>query len=142
MKKKSILLFWHVPLLLLALSCSPDGSFPAKSPVLEAAVLHQQGSALYQQSCAACHLAGQGSALFPALKNSAVVSGSPDRLIRVIVKGQQGVAMVNGMKLNGVMPAQGYLTDVEIASICTYIRLEFAGIEIPVQPSEVAAARK
>lgn len=143
MKKKNGHRFWRLaPLLFLGLSCSPAGPSSPALPVLDAPVLHRQGAVLYQQRCFACHLAGQGGALFPALKGSSAVSGDPAGLIRVIVKGQQGVSVVNGRKLNGIMPAQGYLTDVEIASICTYIRREFAGIEVPVQPFEVAAARK
>ena len=56
---------------------------------------------------------------------------------------QKSVSMVKGKKFNGIMPPQAYLTDSDIAAICTYIRQEFTPQgRCAVQPAEVWAIRK
>jgi mono/diheme cytochrome c family protein len=103
--------------------------------------LLQQGEELYSQSCIICHFGGDGGGLNPSLITSSTVKGPAEGLIKLILKGQSGISIVNGKKLNGIMPPQANMNDVEIAAVATYVRREFGKVEEPVQPSEVAKVR-
>jgi mono/diheme cytochrome c family protein len=103
-------------------------------------LLHQ-GEALYEQNCAQCHYAGEGNPQVPSLIGSASVNKSAENLLQIILRGQAGVSMKDGKKIMGVMPAQDYLNDVEIAAVATYVRREFGQVKEPVQPSLVAKIR-
>jgi cytochrome c oxidase subunit 2 len=76
----------------------------------------EHGRALYQQKCAACHLAsGQGQTTLgaPALKGSAVVTGPAAGHIDVVLNGRS----------NGTMPAFGNSLETQsIADIVSYER--------------------
>lgn len=75
----------------------------------------ENGGQLYGKYCAACHLKnGQGNMAngFPALKGSAIVTGSMAQHIRIVLQGKQGSAM----------PSFASLLDSEIANIITYER--------------------
>ena len=64
-------------------------------------------------------------------------------LIDVILKGQSGEVVVNGKKYNALMPAQDYLTDIQIADVLNYVRNSW-GNKIPgtITPATVKALRK
>ena len=64
-------------------------------------------------------------------------------LINIILKGQSGDVVVNGKKYNIDMPAQAYLTDVQIADVLNYCKNSW-GNKIPgaVTPAIVKALRK
>jgi nitrite reductase (NO-forming) len=64
-------------------------------------------------------------------------------LIAIILKGQSGEVVVNGKKYNAIMPAQEYLTDVQIADVLNYTRNSW-GNKIPgtITPEMVKALRK
>ncbi|NJK92094.1 MAG: cytochrome c [Blastochloris sp.] len=132
--------------LILALSawvfigCSPTPP-SAPAPVVDIDTLLREGEQLYSQSCAQCHYAGEGSTMIPSLRGSGIVSAAPEKLIHVILRGQNGVSVINGKKVNGVMPGQPYLSDLEVAAISTYVRTQFGGESTPVQPSQVQALR-
>ncbi|MEQ8427275.1 MAG: cytochrome D1 domain-containing protein [Gammaproteobacteria bacterium] len=82
------------------------------------------GKALYEANCAACHQAnGKGlPGAFPPLANSDYLK-APDykEAIDVIINGKSGELVVNGVKYNNVMPAMSHLDDESIASILTFI---------------------
>jgi mono/diheme cytochrome c family protein len=81
-------------------------------------------------NCAACHQAsGAGVAgAFPALKGSKVAQGDPKVPITRVLKGRGG------------MPAfQTELTDLEIATVLTYVRSAWGNKAPPIQPDQVAA---
>jgi len=122
---------------------SSDSSAPAVlSADMDIDTLLQQGEELYSQNCATCHYGGGGGGQNPSLFTSSIVKGSPEGLMKVILHGQRGVSMVDGRKLNGIMPAQAYLNDVEVAAIATYVRREFGKVEEPVQPAVVSRFRQ
>lgn len=129
--------------MLFLYGCGPsDSSAPAVlSADMDIDTLLQQGEELYGQTCTTCHYGGDGGGQNPSLLTSETVKGSPEGLIKVILQGQSGVSMVEGRKLNGIMPAQAYLNDVEVAAVATYVRREFGKVEEPVQPSMVAKVR-
>ncbi len=88
------------------------------------------GKRLYQ-TCAACHQAtGLGVAgVYPPLAASEWVTGSEERLIRVLLHGLNGPIQVKGNTYNGAMPAFGKIpgggynwSDEKIAHVLSYIR--------------------
>lgn len=88
------------------------------------------GKRLYQ-TCAACHQAtGLGVAgVYPPLATSEWVTGSEERLIRVLIHGLGGPIQVKGNTYNGAMPAFGKIpgggynwSEEKIAHVLSYIR--------------------
>lgn len=77
--------------------------------------LYARGEAVYNKSCAACHLAnGEGVAgAFPALKGSAIAMGAMEKHIDVVVNGVKGTAM---------QAFGGQLSEVDVAAVVTYER--------------------
>jgi glucose/arabinose dehydrogenase/cytochrome c553 len=103
------------------------------------------GLILYNSYCAGCHQRdGKGdNGRYPPLAGSDWIAGNKDKLINVILYGQQGEIKVNGKTYNGVMPAHGgFLDDHAIASIATYINKRFNNEKKLVASSEVAKLRK
>jgi mono/diheme cytochrome c family protein len=91
------------------------------------------GRRLYQ-TCAACHQAnGLGvPGVYPPLAGTDWVTGSEDRLIRVLLHGLSGPIEVKGNTYNGVMPAFGRVpgggynwTNERIAHVLSFIRNEW-----------------
>ncbi len=91
------------------------------------------GKRLYQ-TCAACHQAsGLGvSGVYPPLAASEWVTGSEERLIRVLLHGLNGPIQVKGNTYNGAMPAFGKVqgggynwSDEKVAHVLSYIRHEW-----------------
>jgi len=86
------------------------------------------GNMLYNVYCTSCHQRdGKGdNNRYPPLLGSEWVSGSRERLIKVVLHGLQGEIKVNGKTYNGVMPAHGdFLDDYAVASILTFINKRF-----------------
>ena len=104
----------------------------------------QDGPALYQTYCSACHGAnGEGGAAgaAPPLAKSLWAQGDPDRMIKVVLHGLMGEIEVLGKEYNLVMPPQGaVLNDGQIAAILTHVRsFGNGGGKVPVE--RVAAVR-
>lgn len=103
----------------------------------------EQGRKLYV-TCAACHQpTGMGLApVFPPLAGSEWVTGSEDRLIRIVLHGLQGPIKVKGTDFNGVMPGLATaLNDTQIASILTFVRQEWGNQAGPITKEKVAEVR-
>jgi cytochrome c oxidase subunit II len=100
------------------------------------AELKAAGEKLYAHTCIACHQAnGQGMPpAFPALAHGKVASGPLAGTLDIVV---------NGSKHNPAMVAwKGQLSDVELASVITYVRNSFGNDRGDVvQPRDIAAAR-
>lgn len=91
------------------------------------------GKRLYA-TCAACHQAnGQGVAgVYPPLAASEWVTGSEERLIRVLLHGLVGPIEVKGNPYNGAMPAFGKIpgggynwSEERVADVLSYIRRDW-----------------
>ncbi len=102
------------------------------------------GGRLYNQNCAACHqVSGQGVAgSFPPLTNSEYVTGSDERLVRILLHGLSGPITVNGVTYNGAMPAfgpkSGYrFNEQKIAAVLTYVRASWGNAAEAVTPERV-----
>jgi len=89
------------------------------------------GGILYNTYCASCHQRnGKGdNNRFPPLTDSEWVTGDENRLIDIVLNGLQGEIKVNGVSYNDLMPHHQHLDDLAIASIVTYVRNRFGGIE-------------
>ena len=107
------------------------------------------GKAIYMRDgfCNTCHQAdGKGleSSGFPPLKGSMWVTGSEDRLIKLVLKGLYGPIVVNGKKYPGQVPMtpyEGMLKDDEVASVLTYVRNAFGNRAPAVNPERVKEIR-
>lgn len=84
----------------------------------------KQGKEVYTAFCQNCHMAdGKGQAgVFPPLAKSDYLKKPVKALIDLILKGQSGEIIVNGVKYNGQMPSQNYLTDEQIADVLNYMK--------------------
>lgn len=101
------------------------------------------GAQVYAGKCAGCHQGnGNGVAgVFPPLAASPWVTGSPTRLVQILLHGIQGPIDVLGASYNGLMPAWKSLSDEEIAAVATYVRGSFGNSALPVTAETVAAER-
>lgn len=95
--------------------------------------LYIKGLEIYNREgyCVTCHQAdGKGleDSGFPPLEKSKWVSGSPDRLIKIILHGLYGPIEVNGKQYPGNVPMTPYstmLTDEEVAAVSNFVRNSF-----------------
>jgi mono/diheme cytochrome c family protein len=78
---------------------------------------------------------------FPPLAGSGGYYGSPENHARIIVHGLQGSIVVQGVTYNGAMPAQGQLSDYDIAAVATYERSSWGNNDGIVMPEDVARVR-
>lgn len=107
------------------------------------------GKKSYEQVCITCHQAtGQGVAgIYPPLAGSEWVTGSPERVIRIVLYGLKGPLQVEGKSFGqAAMPAIGKVsgsgynwTDERVAAVLTYIRQEWGNKAGPISAAEVAA---
>jgi cytochrome c oxidase subunit 2 len=93
-----------------------------------------RGGKVYAANCAVCHRAdGKGAGPIKALDGSAAVTGEQARLTQILLKGVPNTAM----------PPWSQLSDTELAAVMTYARNAWSNKGgKPVQPAEVAAARR
>ena len=108
-----------------------------------------QGKALYSKEgfCITCHQAdGKGlpGSGFPPLSGTEWVTGSEDRLIKIILKGLMGPIVVEGKNYEGMVPMtpfEGMLNDQELAAVATYVRNSFGNKASVVSPEKVKEVR-
>jgi mono/diheme cytochrome c family protein/glucose/arabinose dehydrogenase len=110
----------------------------------EQEILFQTGRQVFATTCAACHQPdGKGrDGLAPALADSEWVTGSEDRLIRIVLHGVRGAISVNGKTFQGEMTPLGALDDTQLAAALTFARRSFGHTASPVAPEKVAAVRR
>ncbi len=90
------------------------------------------GQDLFKQNCSACHqITGKGiPGAFPSLAGDPFVMGPPELVASTVVHGRGG------------MPTFGpELTDVQIATILTYVRSAWGNQASPITPDMVAKVR-
>ncbi len=112
-------------------------------------VLFIEGKKLYAKDgyCNTCHQSnGKGltASGFPPLANSKWVTGSQERLIKLVLKGLMGPIEVNGVKYPGQVPMTpfgGLMNDREIAAVLTYVRNSFGNKASAVDQVKVKAVR-
>ena len=109
------------------------------------------GQETYTELCMGCHQAdGKGAVpLAPPLRDSEWVTGSPDRLAKVLLAGLTGPIEVAGKtyappQVQELMPGlidNEHATDERIAEVMTYIRNAWGNKADPVAPGAVQKAR-
>jgi mono/diheme cytochrome c family protein len=117
----------------------PPQSISAQDPEM------QQGQAVYNNQCAACHtVGGEGIVgLFPRLSGAPMVQQSQaTSLIRVVLEGSRAVA-TDGAPTGPAMPSFGWkLSDADIAAVVTYIRNSWGNAAPHISASEVVNMRQ
>lgn len=104
----------------------------------------QLGKSVYLANCATCHQPnGLGvPGAFPPLAGSEWVSGTEERLVRIVLHGLQGPIKVAGQDYNNVMaPLGAVLKDEQIANVLSYIRQEWGNTGPDVEPATVGRIR-
>jgi mono/diheme cytochrome c family protein len=97
--------------------------------------------------CSTCHQPdGQGlsASQFPPLAGTPWVTGSAERLIKIVLKGAMGPITVNGKEYPGQVPMtpfEGMLDDSEMAAVLTYVRNAFGNQASPISPDLVKKVR-
>ncbi len=101
-------------------------------------------SAIYLTHCTGCHQdSGMGEAFrYPPIAGSDWVSGPANRLIHVVLFGQQGEIQVNGETYNQAMPSFAFLSDAELAEVINFIRTNFGNKGKRVTVADVTRVRK
>ena len=121
---------------------SPVGVAPAGAGAQTKGERIIAGKKLFNSICAACHQAsGQGRPnVFPPLAGSDYLNADKNRAIKIVLFGRQGEVVVNGMKFNNNMPSFP-LTDLDVASVLTFVYNSFGNSGLEVAPEEVKALR-
>jgi len=80
--------------------------------------------------------------VFPPVAKADYLKKPVKELINIILLGQSGEITVNNKIYNGMMPAQAYLSDEQIADVLNYVRNSW-GNKIPgiITPAQVKALR-
>ncbi len=98
--------------------------------------------------CSTCHQPDGGGLTasgFPPLRGTPWVTGSPERLIKLVLKGLLGPINVAGREYPGQVPMtpfEGMLNDSEVAAVLTYVRNSFGNQAAPISPDLVRAVRE
>jgi mono/diheme cytochrome c family protein len=118
---------------------SPSQPIPAQDPTM------QQGQAIYNRQCAACHTeSGEGVVgLFPRLSGAALAQQSKaSSLIRVVLEGSRAVA-TDEAPTGPAMPSFAWkLSDTDIAAVVTYVRNSWGNVGSIVSAGEVGNMRQ
>ncbi|HUH73728.1 MAG TPA: copper-containing nitrite reductase [Chitinophagales bacterium] len=121
----------------------PEANKEAEKPVQRTlAERVKLGKAIYTTTCFACHQ-NNGEGLpnaFPPLAKSDFLKNDMSKVIDVILKGASGPMTVNGVKYDGVMPAQR-LSDEDVANVLSYIYGSWGNGGKEVTPEMVSKRR-
>lgn len=103
----------------------------------------KRGKDFYITECQNCHMEnGEGLAgVYPPLAKADYMKKPVNHLIDIILKGQEGEIVVNGVKYNTPMPPQAYLSDEKTADILNYVRNSWGNKATAVTPAMVKAQR-
>jgi cytochrome c oxidase subunit 2 len=119
-----------------AKQASTEVAAAAAAKVYTLEELKSGGEKVYQHTCVACHQAnGQGlPPAFPALAHGQTATGPIAGTIDIVA---------NGSKKNPAMAAwKNQLSDLELASVITYVRNSFGNtVGDMVQPKDIASVR-
>ncbi|MEJ1240256.1 PVC-type heme-binding CxxCH protein [Chryseolinea sp. T2] len=112
--------------------------------------VYMKGKAIYAREgyCNTCHQPdgkGLSASGFPPLAGTPWVTGSDERLIKIVLNGLQGPIEVNNQQYAGQVPMTpfgGLLNDEEIAAVVTYVRNSFGNNASVVTPDLVKKVRE
>lgn len=117
---------------------------PPKKPIqtpLQASMA--RGAKVYLSTCGTCHQKDGGGVphLNPPLQKTPWVSGDPNRLINIVLKGMNQPIEIDEEEYVNPMPAMAHLTDQQIADVLTYVRNSFGNKATAIVPARVKALR-
>jgi mono/diheme cytochrome c family protein len=107
---------------------------------------YHRGKKIYEVNCFSCH-GNDGEGLLdmgPPLAKSDWVTGSPDVISKIILKGMEGEITVAGKKYMPKIPMMAFestMTDEQIADTITYIRNSWGNEASPVNAKSVQQVR-
>ena len=113
-----------------------------KSGKISAAVM-ASGKAVFDRTCITCHQAdGLGVPnMNPPLVKTTFVLGDKAKLAKIVLGGLNETIDIGDNSFSGVMPAQDFLKDQEIADVLTYVRNSFGNKASAVTLAEVKKVR-
>jgi mono/diheme cytochrome c family protein len=123
---------------------APAGFKPPRPLTADEQNRFEMGKALYAGICAGCHQpSGSGlDGIAPPLIDSEWVTGSPERLSRIVLHGVRGYITVKKRRHQLDMPPLGALGDEPLAAILTYIRREWEHGAEPISPEFLKSVRE
>lgn len=112
--------------------------------------LFVMGKEIYAKEgfCSTCHQPDGGGLTasgFPPLRGTPWVTGSSERLIKLVLKGLLGPINVAGREYPGQVPMtpfEGMLNDTEMAAVLTYVRNSFGNQASAISPELVKQIRE
>ena len=133
-----------------ALAIAFGAPFGAMAEDFDVKASIERGKPLYLQTCIACHqVTGLGlPGAFPPLGGSEYVTGSPKRMVAMMLKGMQGPLTVKGAVYNNIMLPLDlqflvYKDDKNVADVANYVRNNFGNkADVPVTPELVKGVRE
>jgi len=101
------------------------------------------GKSEFDAYCSGCHVDDAvTSGPAPTLEGSTWVTGPEGRTIRIVLHGIGGPIEVVGKTYDLTMPGFApLLTDAEIASVVSYVRSRFGGVNTPISAATVGQIR-
>jgi len=86
-----------------------------------------RGKKVYTTYCLTCHQADGGGVpgLNPPLKKTSFVAGKKMTLIRIVLKGMDQRADIDGESYSNTMPPHKFLSNQQIADVLTFVRNSF-----------------
>jgi mono/diheme cytochrome c family protein len=108
-----------------------------------AAPVAHPGQLQFRDYCAACHqYDGQGMGDAPPLDASPWVTGPQERLIKLVLHGVRGPMQIAGKTYDVEMPGFApVMPDGDVASLLSFVRKRFGGIDDPVTAEAVTRVR-
>jgi len=97
--------------------------------------------------CSTCHQSdggGLSASQFPPLRGTPWVTGSPERMIKIVLNGLMGPITIANKTYPGQVPMtpyRGMLDDTEVAAVITYVRNSFGNQASAITPEMVAKVR-
>lgn len=114
-----------------------------------AAALAEDGAALFETSCSACHQSGGigNPGIAPPLNDPALWqrlgTRAPDYVAGVMISGMSGTITAGGQIYAGlIMPSHAAITDAELAAIGTYILSTVNATGLALDAAHLEAARQ
>ena len=102
------------------------------------------GKDVFSLYCLACHQEdGTGVPnLNPPLVKTSYVLGDKKKLIGIVLNGFEEKVEINGEFYSNVMAPHDFLSDIEVASVLTYVRNSFGNKASAITVAEVKNVRK
>ena len=102
-----------------------------------------RGRKVYTTYCLTCHQADGGGVpgLNPPLEKTSYVSGKKTPLIRIILKGMNQQADIDGEVYSNTMPPHKFLSNQQIADVLSFVRNSFNNKATVVTPADVKYVR-